>query len=635
MCGIAGVVRFKGAGLESLAWQSAFQRLEHRGPDGQGFLGFRVGSEIEVALNGLPSGANGLLLHRRLSILDLSAAGAQPMASRDGRFWLTFNGEVYNFLELRADLETAGYQFQSHSDTEVILAALDHWGHAAVSRFVGMFAMGVLDRKTRRLTLYRDQFGIKPLYVYQDATRLTFASEMKALFPLAEIKKEIEPQSLYRYLRFGYTDEGESTLIRGVRHLPPGSYLEVSLDTGESVLEQFWKLQVAATADVSFEQATQAVRDMFLKNVELHLRSDVPVGACLSGGLDSSAIVSAMRHLKGDSLEIHTFTYLAEGSLSEEKWADRVSNTHGTISHKIRPAAEDLATELDEMIAAQDEPFVSTSMYAQYRVFRLIREHRIKVVLDGQGADETFAGYRPFFGPRIAELLRRGKVGEARHLWGSVAGEPGFENLRYFVGKELLPEFLQGGARKLIGKDYAPAWLNARWFQDRSVTFNNGASNGRSLQEQLADSTRCGLRSLLRYEDRNSMAHSIESRVPFLTPALVEFVLTLPSEYLISCDGVSKSVLRAAMRGIVPDDVLDRRDKVAFVTPEKDWLVRLGGWVEETLTSERARSVPALNTAEMLREWKDVSSGRASYNMWTWRWINLIRWAGLNDVQFS
>lgn len=635
MCGIAGVVTFDEQRVSSLDWKTAFRRLEHRGPDGRGFLAFGREAGVPATLGEIAPTATGLLLHTRLSILDLSAAGAQPMASPDRRFWVIFNGEIYNFLEIRDELVRAGHAFHTGSDTEVILASFAEWGDAAVTRFVGMFALALLDREARTLRLFRDPFGIKPLYYFHDPSRVAFASEMKALYPLTGKPKTVDPERLYQYLRFGQTDNTADTLIEGIQQLPPGSMLEVSLDEGPRPTKSFWTLK-EETADVSFEEATQTVRDLFLRNVELHLRSDVQVGACLSGGIDSSAIVSAMRYLKGRSLELHTFTYVAEGGLSEERWADRVSESNGTVRHKIRASAEELAAELDAMILAQDEPFVSTSMYAQYRVFRLIGENKVKVVLDGQGSDEMFAGYRPYLGTRIASLIRQGRINEARHLWNTLAQAPGCEDLKYFVGQNLLPAALQDISRSMIGKEVAPPWLNAAWFREQGVVLaSNHAVHSHKLRDQLADSLKTGLRALLRYEDRNSMAYSIESRVPFLTPALAEYVLSLPESYLISQDGVSKSVLREAMRGIVPDDVLDRKDKVAFVTPERDWLVRLRPWVEQTLNSELARSLPIFDHAAMMREWEKVCSGAGRYNMWTWRWINLIRWASLNDVRFS
>lgn len=643
MCGIAGFV-----GARSPSWYESFvttslQRLAHRGPDDRGYL-LAAPGRVESGREWKPPSfePEAALVHRRLSILDLSPAGHQPMSTPDGRYHIVFNGEIYNYLELHEELEKLGHRFASRCDTEVLLAAFAEWGVESLRRLVGMFAFVVLDTQERRLVLARDFFGIKPLYYTLRAGGFVFSSEIKLLREYLPGPCRANPPRLYDYLYYGCTDYGGETLFADIRQLPAAHYLSLSLDepAGGSPV-RYWDIDMRRTADVSLDEAARHVRDLFLDNVRLHLRSDVPVGTALSGGIDSSAIVMAMRHLAGRNLEIHTFSFAADDpAVSEERYADVVVKAAGAVSHIVRPGPQELVDDLDDLIRVQDEPFGSTSIYAQYRVFRLAREAGIKVMLDGQGADETLAGYRFYLGGRLASLLRQGHWIEAVRFLRQASRWPGASKkwLLQLCGDYLLPPKWQGPARKLIGKDLMPAWLNEDWFLERGVQPHamNYSTAGDVLKAHLYRSlTVQNLPCLLRYEDRNSMAFSIESRVPFLTPSLVEFLFSLPEAYTISRDGTSKAVFRQAMRGIVPDEILDRRDKVAFATPERVWLMALRPWVDRTLTSEAARQIPALRLSEAERQWRSYEAGRVSPNMRFWRWLNVIEWSRTCSVAFD
>jgi asparagine synthase (glutamine-hydrolysing) len=626
MCGIAGILGRPGSANS----RAPLEALAHRGPDDSGW----VTHQAHFASPRFHS----TLLHRRLSILDLSTAGHQPMASADGACTIVFNGEIYNYRELRAELQSLGRVFHTHTDTEVLLEAYIHWGRDCLRRLIGMFAFAVEDRTKGTLFLARDFFGIKPLYYVRDVLPsppgrgaggegvFAFASEIKALLDWLPLKRTIDPQRLYDYLRFGRTDDGADTLFAEIKQVPAAHYLEVPLDRpdqGEPV--RYWKLPDEAPINLSFDAAAQRVRELFLDNIRLHLRSDVPVGTALSGGIDSSAIVCAMRAVE-PSAEIHAFSYIADDpAMSEERWVDLVGAHTGAIVHKVRAHPDDLVAELDRLIHTQDEPFGSTSIYAQHRVFRLAQEHGIKVMLDGQGADEMLAGYPQHRSARLASLVRRGRLLAAHRLasgrlhdWTQAA-------------KRLLP----GVASRWLYRCIAPSWLNASWFKARGVRIDALAPTARLHDELRQTLTLTSLPMLLRYEDRNSMASSIESRVPFLTPALAEFLLSLPEQFLLGDDGTSKNVFRAAMRGIVPDVILDRRDKIGFATPEERWLKTLRPWIDTTLTSDRARSIPALNVDAMQHDWKAVLDGRARFDFRIWRWVNLIRWAEKFDVKFG
>jgi asparagine synthase (glutamine-hydrolysing) len=418
--------------------------------------------------------------------------------------------------------------------------------------------------------------------------------------------------------------------------------MEVDLDTGAaSGPRRYWDLDLKRRTDVSFPEAGVRVRELFLDNVRLHLRSDVPVGAALSGGIDSSAIVAAKRAIDPRA-DVHTFTFVADDpAIGEEQYADLAAKTAGATAHKVRIDPGELAADLDRLMAAQDEPFGSTSIYAQYRVFRLAAETGVKVMLDGQGADELLAGYHGYFPDRLASLIGRGEWLKAYAFARRAARRPGVGRPAMLLARSLrrlLPNRLKSRGGAWLGRHAGPGWLNHRWF-DRRGAIGSRASPGRGagwLRERLHDTlARSSLPALLRYEDRNSMAWSIESRVPFLTPALAEFVLSLPEEYLISSDGMTKHVFREAMRGIVPDPILDRRDKIGFATPEKRWLTDHAPWVSDVLSPARLARVPALDAAAVVREWGAVQAGTRPFDSRVWRWVNLVRWAEAWDVRFD
>ncbi|XZF65633.1 MAG: asparagine synthase (glutamine-hydrolyzing) [Gloeotrichia echinulata DVL01] len=641
MCGIAGILKFDRSPIEPQLLKNLSNSLHPRGPDDFGFLTWTGTIPVNISRN--PDNLQDCwlsLVHRRLSILDLSQAGSQPMVTPDGRYAIVFNGEIYNYLELQTELKSLGYTFNSHSDTEVLLTAYSHWGIQTLNRLVGMFAIAVLDTHTRKLFLARDFFGIKPLYYAYFGNNFAFASEIKALLEIPNINRQANPQRIYDYLRFGFTDFGEETLFADIYQLPAAHYLEISLDSPKQVKPvRYWQINLSQRLEISFTEAAEQLRDLFLDNVRLHLRSDVPVGAALSGGIDSSSIVMAMRHLEPD-LDIHTFTYIADDSrLNEEQWADIVGKAANCVMHKIQPTATDLVADLNHLIHVQDQPFGSTSIYAQHRVFQLAQSAGIKVMLDGQGADELLGGYRPYLAARLASLIRQGKFVKAAEFLQKASSFPDMNRLKLLIagGGFLLPNQLKAPARLLVGKEFTPPWLNIAWFAERDVKFYSPIQHHKSdvLREELHQSLENSLLPLLRYEDRNSMAYSIESRVPFLTPAFANFIFSLPEEFIIDQNGTSKAIFRQAMRGIVPDSILDRKDKIGFATPEQSWLKTLRPWVETVLNSEIAAQIPVLNLPQIRAEFQAVLDGRSAFDFRIWRWVNLIRWAENFTVTFD
>jgi asparagine synthase (glutamine-hydrolysing) len=635
MCGIAGVVCFGAPGVCADSLLHLSTGLVHRGPDDHGFMGWspaegarssKYHTIAERQLLGLAT--------RRLSIIDLSTTGAQPMATDDGRYWIAYNGEVYNYVELRSELERLGDRFRSTSDTEVVLHALKRWGRGALSRFVGMFALAFFDADTGELLLARDHFGIKPLYVVRTSSTLFFASEIAPLLKFVSPTPMVNARRALAYLRFGRSDESDETMIDGIESVRPGHTVSIRITSNEvGPQAPFWELRVPDAVELSFSEAAAIVREKFLRNIDLHLRADVPVGACLSGGVDSSACVAAMRYVKGAALDLHTFTYSAgELHIDETQWALIVSQAAGTRTHTVAGSAEDLAREIDSLIQIQGEPFATTSIYAQHLVFRLVSATGVKVVLDGQGADEMLGGYALFLAARIASAIRRGHLLEGMSLARAARKKGGFAQAPLVAAQYLLPQILQKPLRRAMGRELVPPWIDRHWRDARSASASPKVDRRDILRSELRMSLAGTLRALLRYEDRNSMAVSVESRLPFLTVDLVEFFLALPEEYLISSGGTTKAVFREAMRGIVPDSILDRRDKISFQTPEFAWMRQLNSWAERILRSDMARQCPLVDFDTARREWTRAIGNSRHYRSWMWRWLNLIRWAEINSM---
>jgi asparagine synthase (glutamine-hydrolysing) len=585
-----------------------------------------------------PSGS-ALLGQARLSIIDLSDEASQPMYSENGRYGLIFNGEIYNYLELRDELERLGRAFFTQSDTEVLLMAWQVWGKESLQRLTGMFAFAVFDFQLRTCTLVRDAFGIKPLFYACADAGFYFASDTRAMRALAPCSPTVNWQRAYDYLVHGEYDFGGDTFFSDFSSLLPGHLMEVSLDQFRwTQAEAWWTPSIQKGSTLSFREASLRLRELLLESVRFHLRSDVPLGAALSGGIDSSAIVCAMRHVQAD-LPIHTFSFVAsDAAVSEEPWVNLVNDHVGAVVHKVRVSPDELAQDLDRLIDTQGEPFGSTSIYAQYRVFKLAQENGVTVTLDGQGADEMMGGYLGYPGQRMLSLLESGAFGQAWSFlrnWSAWPGRSGIEGLKRLVGASSSGK-LHSTLRRLNGTQNVPAWIRPGPLVEAGVRLvyphvhSEGSIRGRRMMAFLAQSlTERGLLGLLRHGDRNSMRFSVESRVPFLTTKLADFMLSQPEDYLVSAKGETKALLREAMRGIVPNVVLDRRDKIGFATPEKDWILSMADRVRQWL-AEDVR-LPFLNQAVIRENFEQIIAGNRPYTWQVWRWINFIRWyRGLN-----
>ena len=635
MCGIAGISRRAPLATLAAEAQRMLDGIAHRGPDDAGLITYAPdGGVAPIALGA-----------RRLAIIDLSPAGHQPLESADGRYAIVLNGEIYNYVELRRELEALGHAFQSRSDTEVLLMAFRTWGHACWTRLVGMFACAILDRTTRHLTLARDPFGMKPLYYVARGASLTFASEIPPLLPLLEAPVRPDAQRLYDYLDIGITDHGAGTMFAGVQALPAAHYAEIDLTRPDSVVPvRYWSLDPGETLEITFEAAAKRLRELFLESITLHLRSDVQVGALLSGGTDSSSVVMAMREVGGANLELHTFSYIAgQGAISEEPWIDIVNAAAGAIPHKIRLTPEEWSGDATRLVETQNEPFGSIAIYAQNRVFRRAAETGIKVVLGGQGSDELLAGYRGGWVIRLATLIDGWRWGTALRFLRQLArvrqpSDPTLLRIALMALRRVLPEPVVNAAQHL--RPSQRPWINREWCRAHHLVLDaakpvRASGEGRLRSELLRAVTTLSLPALLRYEDRNAMAYSVESRLPYLTPELARFVLSLPPDYLVGPDGTGKRVFRAAMRGIVPDAILDRRDKIGFAVPMRTWLPAIPGVIDlldavsQIPAVDRAAIAPAL---AVLRDGKTPTE-RDSFLLW--RLIGLAAWARQFGVAFD
>lgn len=580
--------------------------------------------------------------HTRLSIIDLRSISNQPMATPCGRYWLVFNGEIYNYRELRQELIGLGHSFVTESDTEVLLHAWQHWKSDSLTRLEGMFAFVVYDTHENTMSAARDGFGIKPLYYSLQTGRLLFASELPALLAL---RRDEPPranwQRCYDYLAYGDYDHTSETFFEDILTLRPGHSFEFRLDAPQSIVQkQWWQPDTREHSRMNFKDAAAAVREQFLRNVQLHLRSDVALGATLSGGIDSSAIVCAMRLLEPD-LPLHTFSYVArDDRRSEESWVDRINQHVKAIPHKVAAGPDDLARDLERLIELQGEPFVSTSAYAQYRVYQLARENGITVTLEGQGADEMLAGYSGFPGQRMLSMLEQGKVLQAQQFAYQWSRWPGrrYGQAWQYLAAAALPDTLFQWARRYGSATPRAAGLRLDILQDAGVDLSyrraqrQPEARGRRVVENLAHSLQHRfLPGYLREGDRNSMHFSVESRLPFLTLPMANLLLSQPEDYLISPAGETKHIFRAAMRGIIPDEVLDRRDKIGFETPEDRWLTNMGTTVRQWL--QHGADIPFIDHAGILRHFEAVMAGRTRCTNQVWRWINLIKWHELSGVK--
>lgn len=553
MCGIAGVIQKNEVVCEVL--DRAYRVQKHRGPDANGTNICKV-SHWNIGL-----------AHQRLSIIDLSELGNQPMLSSDGGDIIIYNGEIYNYKELRAELEKLGCHFAGNSDTEVVLSALRHWGPGeALKKFNGMWAFAWLNLRNNRLMLSRDRLGIKPLYFYRTDDRLYFASEIKTILEMSQERFYLNYQAVGEYLAQSLLDTSEKTFFVGIDKLSPASYCIIDLNTDSIKLEfkTYWNMKYQEACSYGEEDLAEQIRALFFDSVKLRMRSDVPVGVLLSGGIDSSSIAAAMKHSIGNGSELKLISAVSNDSrYDESKYIDIMADYLKVKVDKVPLVIEPdkIFDYISQTTWFNDEPIGSLSNVAHYLLMKKAKELGVIVILSGQGADELLCGYRKYLGFYINQLYRSGRLLAAgRTLFG------------FLKQNTILNQFHIGEARR-----YLPQFADKPNMDIRGPALNEisrvdlGLKINQTVQErQLLDLTRFSVPVLTHYEDRMSMAWSREVRVPFLDHRLVEMLVPLPVEYKLN-RGWTKYIFRKAMKDYLPGQIAWRKDKQGFVNPQSQW----------------------------------------------------------------
>lgn len=551
MCGISGIIKRDNSAVDFQQIKNMNDSIRHRGPDGEGFF----------------MGNNFAFGHRRLSILDLSEDGSQPMEYQSENI-IVFNGEVYNYIELREELKKKGYTFNTHTDTEVLLAAYDFWGEKCVERLNGMWSFVIFDKKQNKLFASRDRFGVKPFYYVLNEEVFAFGSEIRQLIPFLKETK-VNRQVLLDYLIIGMEEYTNDTFFQNILKLEQGSNLVYDLSTHEYRIFEFYSLKISEKhKSISEKQAVDLYENQLNESVTLRMRSDVEVGVCLSGGLDSSSITALssqfLRNISNDKIKaIHA--KVDEKQIDESNFAIKVAEHTDSELILVQPKIDDFISSIDEVIQTQEEPFGSPSIILQHFVLKEARKRKCLVMLDGQGGDETLLGYERYYPAfllkkkglqRIKEFInssKNSKLSKTQLIKYFVYFTNYKQRIKYlkkrnnFIKTNILNKFESPILKELTSK-----------YKDID-------------QLQKLEIKKTQLPHLLKYEDKNSMANSVETRLPFLDYRCVELAISLPNEYKIK-EGWTKNVLRKAIDSHLPKEIVWRKDKLGFNAPEKKWL---------------------------------------------------------------
>jgi asparagine synthase (glutamine-hydrolysing) len=602
MCGICGIVNFDGQIVKQSNLKFMMDCMKHRGPDDSGiFIDKNIG-----------------LGFVRLSIIDLSSFGHQPMADASNRYYLIYNGEVYNYLELRKELVQSGFKFKSNTDSEVVLYSFIKWGKDCLSHFNGMFSFLVYDTKERKIFIARDRFGIKPLYYYSDNSKFICASEILPILKIIGNKPEENNRAIFDYLAFNRTDQDETTFFKDIKKLQHGKYL--TIEQNDIKINEWYNLKDNLKSPfVSSEE----FKDYFVSSVGLRLRSDVPVGVCLSGGLDSSSITSVLLNDFNKS-DLNTFSavYDSEYKCNESEYIKEYSGLLNNMYYTT-PTANSLFEDMDNFIKIHNEPVPSTGPYAHYKVMELAQKH-VVVTLDGQGADELLAGYHYFFGVYYKELLRHFKLlklaSENYYYYKYHHSNYAFKTFLYF----LLPSYLKTNLRVTEKKYLSDGFVN-KYSKGNIIT--DELFNIPDLHSALLNHFEYKLEHLLKWEDRNSMCFSLESRVPFLDYRIVEKALSLQSSAIID-NGFTKIILRNAMKNIIPEKIRNRKDKIGFDTPEDVWFRsdRFKSFIYDMIDSESFKQRGYYDIGKIKSLYKSHLDNKINISKDIWKWINLELW---------
>ncbi len=577
MCGIAGILLQAPNSKAQAHLKKMTDAIAHRGPDDE----VQWSNEKNTVHLG----------HRRLSVIDLSKNAAQPMGFAN-RYRIVYGGEIYNYIEIRSFLQNKGYSFTSRSDTEVILAAYDYWKEKCLQQFDGMFAFAILDEKEQQLFAARDRFGEKPFYYYEDEANFIFASEMKALWAIG-IEKHIDNKMLLNYITLGHVQnciDKEQTFFEDIYSLPPSHYLiYIPASKQLSKITKYWSINKELKIDINADDAIEKFTGLFTRSVKLRLRSDVPLGSSLSGGLDSSSIAYTINQLQNNNGTLEKAGRLPTGSCGqtfsavfpgfendESKYIQSVAAGLNINNFQTQPNAVDLIHDFEKLCYHQEEPIQSSSNFAQYKVFELAKQRQVKVLLDGQGADEILAGYPKYIHWYLQEVLSRHNLGATQKE--RTAFRKNNQPFHWDI-KNYFAAFLPAhAAMQLEKREYRKTISHPDISMDflKQLKHQEWIGIHKPIVTKLNDilhfnTTEMGLEELLRFADRNSMAHGVEVRLPFLNHELVEFVFSLPSQLKMH-EGWTKFLLRKTMDKKLPGEIVWRKEKIGFEPPQKKWM---------------------------------------------------------------
>jgi asparagine synthase (glutamine-hydrolysing) len=576
------------------------EKTRNRGPDDAGVL---VDEHISLG-------------HCRLSIIDLSPKGHQPMSNEDGTVWIVFNGEIYNFQELREKLVQKGHIFKSKTDTEVIIHSYEEWGTACFDMFNGMWAFCIYDRKKGELILSRDRFGIKPLYYYIDDRGLVFSSMISAIL-CHNVKTRPNDKAIMQFLAYNLAQHDANTFFENIYTLLPGHFLKWDLRTKNYSVTKWYSPKVRS------DTSKEAVRNAFIESVRIHTVADVPIGSCLSGGLDSSAIVCVLNRFL--NYPFYTFSFaVPDTPVDETKYVLEVGRQTNTKQFFTRLYEDEFLEEVEDFVISLEEPVAGLSPYAQYRVMKLAHEQGAKVLLDGQGGDEIFAGYVYYFSYRYWELLRRLKILKLlREMALYVHNFKNFYPIAMF-GFTLLPRKVEN----LLWRTVLNNWVNYELLQKLCGEENDPRWDRIPLNDALRLTLfSTAIPHLLCWEDKNSMRWSIESRVPFLEVNLVETALSQPPEAKLR-DGRTKVTYKEAVEGILPPMIFNRKDKIGFAAPAKDLLrsPKVADFCRDIFFSESFKNRPYWKWEKVTKKLSEHIEGKKNHEQVIWKCLNLELW---------
>ncbi|MBI5032985.1 MAG: asparagine synthase (glutamine-hydrolyzing) [Chloroflexi bacterium] len=631
MCGIAGIYQFNNNLVSAHVLEQMTTRLAHRGPDDFGYVLFDQQRQahpwkLETAPN---VSATVGLGNRRLKIIDLSPAGHQPMANLDQSVWITFNGEIYNYRELRAELISKGYAFNSHSDTEVILNAYREWGTQCFNRLNGMWALAIYDARDGTLVLARDRWGVKPLFVHRTPDLLIFGSEIKTLLDHLDVPRQPNYRTIYNYVARHYrlVDGGRNTFFDGIENLLPAHYWKITPD-GRINDDCYWSLDPnRQDSYASDEQVLENFRSLFEDAVRLRLRSDVPVACMLSGGLDSSSVTCVAAKIAGVPVTTFTARY-AEREFDEGEYVQATVKHIGADGRFIYPQAGNLLDTLETMLSFHDEPVCTVTWFAHWMVMREVAGQGFPVLLNGHAGDELFAGYWDHYWYNFADLEQsdptRFRYEYARWLANHERNPEEYSRLKTRLAALERGEVIEANQFSYY-PDIVTADFGAQYQSEPSRVdlFGNRGHLSSRLYKEIAYET---VPATLRPEDRNSMAFSIETRSPFLDYRLAEFAFALPNHFKIR-NGLGKWIIRESMKGVLPETVRTRMDKQGFNAPTVHWFRAASGTaVREILASQTLAQRGILDQAQVLRCFDEHVAGQANHYMGIWQWVNLELW---------